>query len=93
MKLTVSVKPNPFVAELFVSIQAAFTVNVVIRLIADSEKVIKITPGTLKKGENEIIISNLQQYAAGNYRLEIKLLNGDLLQNIQLTKHTILTAL
>jgi len=86
MKLKVIVNPHPFTSELFLLIQGNFDINVVIRLIDSRGTVIRITSGTLKKGDNEIKIDGLQHYAAGNYRLEIKLLNGDLLENIHIVK-------
>jgi len=86
MKLKVIVNPHPFTSELFLLIQGNFDINVVIRLIDGRDTVIRITSGALKKGDNEIKIDGLQRYAAGNYRLEIKLLNGDLLENIHIVK-------
>lgn len=86
MKLKVIGSPQPFTAELFLIIQGNFDVNVVIRLLNSSNEVINITGCTLKKGDNEMRITGLQSYPVGNYRLEIKSLNGDLLENIQLVK-------
>jgi hypothetical protein len=86
MKLKVIVNPHPFTSELSLLIQGNFDINVVIRLIDSSGKVIRIVSGTLKKGDNAMKIDGLQPYRSGNYRLEIKLLNGDLLENIQLVK-------
>jgi hypothetical protein len=86
MKLKVIVDPHPFTSELLLLIQGNFDINVVIRLIDSSGKLIKITSGTLKKGDNEMTIDGLQAYRSGEYRLEIRLLNGDLLENIQLVK-------
>ena len=91
MTLKVTVKPNPFNAELLLSMHAVFTVNVVIRLLAESGNVVRITSGTLRAGDNEIKLDKLHRYAAGHYRLEIKLLNGDLLETVPLVKHTVLT--
>jgi len=86
MKLKVIVNPHPFTSELSLLIQGNFDINVVIRLIDSSGTVIRITSGALKKGDNKMKIDKLQRYAAGAYRLEIKLLNGDLLETIQLVK-------
>jgi hypothetical protein len=86
MKLKVAVNPNPFISELSISIQGHFTMNIVIRLTNCSDTVIRITACTLKKGENKIRIGNLQRYAAGAYHLEVKMLNGDLVEKINLVK-------
>ncbi|MEP6746536.1 MAG: hypothetical protein ABJB86_02355 [Bacteroidota bacterium] len=86
MKLKVTVNPDPFIAELSVVIQGLFTMNIVIRLANSKGTVIRITACTLKKGENKIQIGNLQRYAAGNYQLEVKTLNGDLVETINLVK-------
>ena len=93
MTIKVTVNPNPFNAELLLLIHAGFTINVVIRLLAESGSVVRIASGTLRTGDNEIKMDKLHRYAAGHYRLEIKLLNGDLLQTIPLVKHTVLSAL
>jgi hypothetical protein len=86
MKLKVIVNPHPFTSELCLLIQGDFDINVVMRLIDSNGKLIRITSGTLKKGDNQMKIDGLQSYPSGDYRLEIKLLNGDLLENIQLIK-------
>jgi hypothetical protein len=86
MKLKVTVNPNPFTAELSVLIHGHFDMNIVIRLTNSKDTVIRITSFTLKKGENKVKIGNLQRYATGNYRLELKMLNGDLLETIKLVK-------
>jgi len=86
MKLKVAVNPNPFTSELVVFIHGQFTMNVVIRLMSNAGGVVRVTSVTVNKGENEIKIKNLGRYATGNYLLEVKLLNGDLLEAIQLVK-------
>jgi hypothetical protein len=86
MKLKVIVNPHPFTSELWLLIQGNFDVNVVIRLIDSSGNLIKIVSGTLKKGDNNISITDLQSYPPGSYQLEIRLLNGDLLESLGLVK-------
>jgi hypothetical protein len=86
MKLKVIVSPNPFTTELLVFIHVHFAMNIVIRLTNSKDTVIRIAACTLKTGENKVRIGNLQRYAAGNYHLVVKLLNGDLVQTINLVK-------
>ena len=86
MKLKVIVNPNPFTSEISVLIHGNFSVNVVIRLINNRGTVIRIAASALKKGENKVKINNLLRYATGQYSLEIKLLNGDLLETVSLVK-------
>ncbi|MEP6725147.1 MAG: T9SS type A sorting domain-containing protein [Bacteroidota bacterium] len=86
MKLKVTVNPNPFTSELAVFIYGHFTVNTVLRLINSTGAIIRVTGYTVNKGDNEIKIDNLGRYASGNYFLEVKLLNGDLLEMISLVK-------
>jgi len=86
MKLNVTVNPNPFTSELAVFIHGQFTVNTVLRLINSSGTVIRVTGYTVNKGENKIKIDNPGRYATGDYFLEVKLLNGDLLETISLVK-------
>jgi hypothetical protein len=86
MKLKVIVNPNPFTSELNIHIHGPFAINIVIRLTNSKGTVIRITACTLKQGENKVKIGNLHRYAGGNYHLEIKLLNGDLLETLSLVK-------
>jgi hypothetical protein len=86
MKLKVIVNPNPFTSELSILIHGSFAVNIVVRLMNSRHTVIRIAACTLKKGENKVKISDLQRYATGHYHVQIKLLNGDLLEMISLVK-------
>lgn len=86
MKLKVIVDPNPFTSELAVFIHGHFTMNVVLRLLNNAGTVIRITGCTVDKGENKITIENLNRYATGDYVLDVKLLNGDLIEKINLVK-------
>lgn len=86
MKLKVTVNPNPFTSELAIFIQGHFTVNTVLRLINSGGTVVRVAAYTVNKGENNIKINNLGRYATGDYFLEVKLLNGDLLEMISLVK-------
>ena len=86
MKLKVVVNPNPFTSELAVFIHGQFTMNAVLRLMSSAGGVIRVTSVTVNKGDNEIKLKNLGKYATGNYLLEVKLLNGDLLETIKLVK-------
>ena len=86
MKLKVIVSPSPFSSELLIFIHGHFAMNVVIRLTNGKGTVIRIIACTLKKGENKVRIANLHRYAGGNYQVVIKLLNGDLLEIINLVK-------
>lgn len=86
MNLKISVNPNPFTTELAVLIHGQFAVNTVLRLINNNGTVIRVTSCAVNKGDNKIKINNLRRYAAGNYLFEIKLLNGDLMETINLIK-------
>jgi hypothetical protein len=86
MNLKVTVSPSSFTAELTVIIESDVTLNTVLRLTDSKEKVARIIGCTLAKGENKVQLKNLSKYAAGNYQLEVKLLNGELLETIRLHK-------
>jgi hypothetical protein len=86
MKIKVTVNPNPFTSELSVHMHGSFAVNIVIRLTNSRHTVIRMAACVLTKGENKIKIGNLQRYATGPYHLEIKLLNGDLVETVRLVK-------
>ena len=87
MKLKVTVDPNPFTSELVITIHGHFAMNIVIRLTNRAGTAIRIIGYTLGNGENKVIIGNLKRYVIGDYYLEIKLLNGDLLETIKLVKN------
>lgn len=86
MKLHVTVNPNPFTSELCVVMHGLFAVNIVIRLTNSRRTVISMAACALVKGENRVQLRNLQRYAPGRYSLEVKLLNGDLLQTVPIDK-------
>ena len=86
MKLKVEAFPNPFSAELGISIHSHLIVNLVLRLTNKNGTVIRVKGCSLTAGQNNIKLNNLNRYATGDYFLEIKLLNGDLLQTISLSK-------
>ena len=86
MNLKVTANPNPFSAELVVGMHSSTAVNLVMRLINSNGTVIRVKGCTLAGGENRVVLKNLLRYATGNYFLEIKLLNGDPLETIQLLK-------
>ncbi len=86
MKLKVTVNPNPFTSELAVFIHGHFTMNVVLRLLNSAGTVIRITGCTVDKGENKFTLENLNRYATGDYVLDVKMLNGDLIEKIDLIK-------
>ena len=86
MKFKVTVNPNPFTSELAVLIDGHFTVNAVLRLLNSDGTVIRVAGYTVNKGDNRIQMDNLGRYATGAYTLEVKLLNGDLLEKINLVK-------
>ncbi len=86
MNVKVNVAPNPFTTELIISISCLFTMNAVVRLLNNAGSVIRIAGCTLNKGDNRVTIENLGRYAIGDYLLEVKLLNGDLLESISLIK-------
>lgn len=86
MKLKVTASPNPFSAELVVSMQCSVAVNLVVRLVNSNGIVIRVKGCPIAAGESNVLMKNLMRYATGTYCLEIKLLNGDLLETIQLIK-------
>lgn len=86
MKLKVKAGPNPFSSDLAVLIYSHFAVNIVVRLANSNGTVIRVKGCTLAAGENHVNLKNLTRYATGDYVVEIKLLNGDLLETIHLLK-------
>ena len=86
MKLKVTANPDPFSAELVVCIHSSIAVNLVVRLINSNGILIRVKGCPLPAGESKVVLKNLVRYATGNYFLEIKLLNGDLVETIHLVK-------
>ena len=86
MKLKVTVNPNPFSSELFIFIQSDVSLNTVLKLTDDKENLVRMVGCPLQKGENKIHIKNLARYVVGGYQLELKLLNGELLESVELVK-------
>lgn len=73
-------------SEFIVLIQGPVTLNIVICLANSRNAIIRMAACALKPGENKVTINNLQRYASGQYCLHIKLLNGDLLEKINMVK-------
>ena len=86
MIVKVTANPDPFSAELAVCIHSSIDVNLVLRLINSNGTVIRVKGCPLHAGVSRITLKNLVRYATGRYFLEIKLLNGDLVESIQLAK-------
>jgi Secretion system C-terminal sorting domain len=86
MKVKVKADPNPFTGELTITMLTNLTVNLVVRLMNSNGTVIRVKACPLLTGENNIKLNNLNRYATGEYILEVKLLNGDLLETISLVK-------
>ena len=86
MKVKVKASPNPFNAELSITMLSQLTVNLVVRLMNSNGTVIRVKACPLITGENNVQLKNLNRYASGDYILEVKLLNGDLLDTISLVK-------
>ena len=86
MKLKVAVYPNPFSSELNVSIETNLAINTVLKLSDKKGNLIRMIGCPLQTGENKMPIANLGKYVPGDYLLEIKLLNGDLVEGFELIK-------
>ena len=86
MKLKVTANPNPFSSELAVGIYSSYPLNLVVRLCNSNGTVVRVKGCTLAAGENKLKLNNLGRYATGDYQLDIKLLNGDLVETLSLLK-------
>ncbi len=86
MEVNITVRPNPFISELTVHINIETTVIAILRLTNEKGHVARMMSCTLQKGENSITLSKLSKFASGNYRLEVRLLNGDEIKHIPLVK-------
>ncbi len=86
MILKVTANPDPFSAEITISMHCSSPVNLVLRLINSEGIVVRVKGCPLTAGETKVTLKNLARYATGNYFLEVKLLNGDLLESIELVK-------
>jgi hypothetical protein len=86
MRLKLTVNPNPFAGELIVSITSDVSFNAVIRLTDTNKNMVRMMGSPLHMGENKVYINNLSKYVAGIYQLEVKLLNGELIETIEVIK-------
>jgi hypothetical protein len=86
MRLKVRVSPNPFTSELVVSITSDVVLNAVLRLTDTNNNMVRMIGSPLHSGENNVYIKNLSKYVTGTYQLQIKLLNGEMLETIELVK-------
>jgi hypothetical protein len=86
MEVIIDVRPNPFISELTVRIFIDTTVIAIIRLTNEKGIIAKMMSCTLEKGETTITLNKLSKFAAGNYNLEVRLLNGDEIKRIPLVK-------
>lgn len=86
MSLKVMVAPNPFSTDLAVIVQSAAPINIVVRLLTANGAVVRVKGCALETGENELQLNNLGKYVPGDYQIEVKLLNGDLVAACQVLK-------
>jgi len=86
MSLKVIVAPAPFSTELKLTVQSAAPLNIVVRLLTDAGAVVRVKGYVLESGENQVELNNLGKYVPGDYRVEVKLLNGDLVADYRVLK-------
>jgi hypothetical protein len=86
MQVRVTVSPAPFTSDLTILIESDIAFNAVLRLTDNNKKLVRMIGSPLHKGENKIFIKNLSRYVIGIYYLEVKLLNGKLVETIEITK-------
>ena len=86
MICTVQVLPQPFIDQLKVQIDISVSINLVLRLNDENNNLVRMMGCQLQQGGNIIQLVNLGKFARGNYILEVRLLNGDLIHSIPLIK-------
>lgn len=86
MSLKVMVAPGPFSTELEVTVHSVAPLNIVVRLLTEAGAVVRVKGYVLEPGENQLQMNNLGKYVPGDYRVEVKLLNGDLVADYRVLK-------
>ncbi len=89
MTTETSVYPNPFDFYLILEITCDQHIDCII-LLADIQrgKIIRMLGVGLKPGFNRISLDDLQSLTAGNYQLDIKTAQGDLIHQTRLFKQS-----
>jgi hypothetical protein len=86
MKLQAKAYPNPFYANLSVEVISDAESQVIFRLYNQLGNLIKMSYWKLLKGNNKIMLDNLQNLAMGLYTIELKDENNHVLHKFELVK-------
>jgi type IX secretion system substrate protein len=86
MKLQAKAYPNPFNTNLSVEVISDADSQVIFRLYNQLGNLIKMSYWKLLKGNNKIMLDNLQNLAMGLYTIELKDENNHVLHKFELVK-------
>ena len=86
MKLQAKAYPNPFYTNLSVEVISDAESQVIFRLYNQLGNLIKMSYWKLLKGNNKIMLDNLQNLAMGLYTIELKDENNHVLHKFELVK-------
>ena len=86
MKLQAKAYPNPFYTNLSVEVITDAESQVIFRLYNQLGNLIKMSYWKLLKGNNKIMLDNLQNLAMGLYTIELKDENNHVLHKFELVK-------
>lgn len=86
MKIQAKAYPNPFYTNLSVEVISDAESQVIFRLYNQLGNLIKMSYWKLLKGNNKIMLDNLQNLAMGLYTIELKDENNDVLHKFELVK-------
>jgi len=86
MNLQAKAFPNPFTSKLGVEVIADSEVKLIFRMYNQTNHLIKMSYWNLMKGNNKIIIDNIQNLSSGTYTLALQTESNEVLYEFKLTK-------
>lgn len=87
MNLKIAVAPNPFSAEITVTVHLGFHTTAIVTLLNDGGKILRMASWTLLEGSNKFAFNDLKAVPAGVYHLEVNLFDHDHKECVILIKH------
>lgn len=82
----VNIYPNPFTNNLSLEVLVESHLSTIVQILDQNQKIIKMMSWNLKKGSNKTTFDDLDSLAAGEYRLDIKNIDGSYLFDAKLSK-------
>lgn len=86
MTTQISVYPNPFGSTLSFEVVVQQDESVIVRMLDQKQRIIKLMSWSLKKGTNKTSFDDLDELPSGNYYIDITGSEGKTLFNTKLVK-------